>query len=53
MVTVQKYKDTRYWAVYLNGSLLAVTVYRKGARAVADALSAAAFTPAFHYEEAA
>ncbi len=27
---------TRYWAVYVDGKLLAVTVYRKGARAIAD-----------------
>jgi hypothetical protein len=30
----------RYWAVYLNGELLAVTVYKKGAVAVQDALMA-------------
>lgn len=30
---------TRYWAVWLNGELLAVTLFRKGAEAVAAALS--------------
>ena len=30
---------SRYWAVMVDGDLLAVTVYRKGAEAVADALS--------------
>ena len=30
---------SRYWAVMIDGELLAVTVYRKGAEAVADALT--------------
>lgn len=30
---------TRYWAVIVNGDLLAVTLYRKGALAVAAALT--------------
>ena len=30
---------TRYWAVIVDGELLAVTVYRKGAEAVAEALT--------------
>ena len=30
---------TRYWAVYVDGELLAVVVYRKGARAIADMLT--------------
>jgi hypothetical protein len=30
---------TRYWAVFVNGDLLAVTLYRKGALAVAAALT--------------
>jgi len=30
---------TRYWAVIVDGDLLAVTVYRKGAEAVAQALT--------------
>ena len=30
---------TRNWAVYLDGELLAVTVYRKGAEAVAGTIS--------------
>ena len=29
---------TRYWSVMVNGELLAVTVYRKGAVAVAQAI---------------
>ena len=38
MIEVRKYRHTRYWAVYVDGELLAVVVYRKGARAVADML---------------
>jgi hypothetical protein len=30
---------TRYWAVIVDGDLLAVTVYRKGAEAVARAIN--------------
>ncbi|MFM2170328.1 MAG: hypothetical protein RI957_557 [Verrucomicrobiota bacterium] len=43
-VEVVKYRKpdgyaTRYWAVLLNGDLLVVTLYRKGALAVAAALT--------------
>ena len=38
MIEVRKYRHTRFWAVYVDGELLAVVVYRKGARAVADML---------------
>lgn len=31
--------ETRYWAVLVDGELLAVTLYRKGAEAVARALN--------------
>ena len=31
---------TRHWAVFVDGDLLAVTVYRKGALAVARAIDA-------------
>jgi hypothetical protein len=37
-VTIDRYGD-RNFAVYLDGELLAVTVYKKGARAVADAIT--------------
>ena len=30
---------TRYWAVYVDGELLAVVVYRQGAQAIADMLA--------------
>jgi len=35
-IEIQRYRDSRFWAVYLDGELLAVTVYRKGAAAVAE-----------------
>jgi hypothetical protein len=34
MIEVRKYRNTRFWAVYVDGELLAVVVYRKGAEAV-------------------
>lgn len=39
MITITRY-GTRNWAVYLNNELVAVTLYRKGARRVAELLSA-------------
>ena len=38
MIEVRKYRHTRFWAVYVDDELLAVVVYRKGARAIADML---------------
>ena len=43
-VEVTKYRKadgyaTRYWSVSVDGELLAVTVYRKGAEAVARAIT--------------
>lgn len=37
-ISVSRYGETRYWAVWINGELLAVTVYKKGATAVRDKL---------------
>lgn len=42
-VTISKY-GSRHYAVYLNGRLLAVTVYKKGAKTVADTISALLLT---------
>ena len=36
MIEIRKYRQTRFWAVYVDGGLLAVVVYRKGAVAIAD-----------------
>ena len=43
-IEVSKYRKadgyaTRYWSVSVNGELLAVTLYRKGAEAVARAIT--------------
>lgn len=43
-VAVEKYRKpdgyvTRYWSVMVDGELLAVTLYRKGAVAVAKAIT--------------
>jgi len=38
MIEIRKYRHTRFWAVYVDGELLAVVVYRKGAAAIADML---------------
>ncbi len=37
-LSITKYGD-RYWAVWLDGQLLAVTVYKKGATAIASAIT--------------
>jgi len=43
MIEIKRYRKpdgyaTRHWAVYVDGELLAVVLYRKGARAIADLL---------------
>lgn len=40
MISVSRYGSTRFWAVYVGAELLCVTVYKKGALAVRDALQA-------------
>ena len=37
-IRITKYGN-RNWAVWIGGELLAVTVYKKGARAISDLLS--------------
>lgn len=37
-IEVTKYKNTRFYAVFVAGNLLAVTVYKKGAIAIRNAL---------------
>jgi hypothetical protein len=37
-ISVSRYGRTRYWAVWVNGELLVVTVYKKGAIAIRDKL---------------
>lgn len=38
MFTVERYRKTRFWAVYESGELVCVTVYKKGANAVKQRL---------------
>lgn len=38
MLTIERYKGTRFWAVFRDGELLAVTVYKRGAQAIVRAL---------------
>lgn len=38
MLTIEKYKGTRFWAVFRDGELLAVTVYKRGAEAIVRTL---------------
>ena len=33
-LSITRYRNTRFWAIWLGGDLLAVTVYRKGAEAI-------------------
>ena len=32
MLSITRYRNTRYWALWEGGQLLAVTVYKKGVR---------------------
>ena len=45
MIEVKRYQKpdgyaTRYWAVYVDGELLAVVLYRKGAMAIVELIRA-------------
>ena len=40
MITVERYRETRFWAVYDADELVCVTVYKKGAIAVKGRLDA-------------
>jgi hypothetical protein len=52
-ISVNRYAGTRYWAVWVNGELLAVTVYKKGALAIRDKLSSMALGHYVPVEQAA
>ena len=39
MLTYSRYKFTRFWAVYDDGTLLCITVYLKGALAVIERIT--------------
>ncbi|NJO17100.1 MAG: hypothetical protein HC877_15565 [Thioploca sp.] len=38
-IRVEKYRGTRYWSIWIGEELLAVTVYKKGAVAIKNALT--------------
>jgi hypothetical protein len=38
MIEIDRYPHSRFWAIHYNGELLAVTVYKKGALAIAATL---------------
>jgi hypothetical protein len=40
MFTIERWKLTRFWALYENGELVCVTVYRKGAVSLRKRLEA-------------
>jgi hypothetical protein len=40
MITIERYRGKRFWAVYEDGALLCLTVYKKGAQAVKERLEA-------------
>ena len=42
MLTIEKYKGSRFWAGFRDGELLAVTVYKRGAEAIVRPLEARA-----------
>jgi hypothetical protein len=37
-ITIVKYKNTRYWALWVNKEFLAVVCYKKGAMAIKEML---------------
>jgi 6-phosphogluconolactonase (cycloisomerase 2 family) len=45
MVTIERYRHTRYWSVSEGGELLCVTLYKKGAVAVKARLERGAPLP--------
>lgn len=39
MITIGRYKNTRYWAVWKEEELIAVVCYKKGATAIKQVLT--------------
>lgn len=39
MIKIERYKNTRHWAVWHNEQLLAVVCYKKGAKAIEQVLT--------------
>jgi hypothetical protein len=38
-IRIDRYNDSRFWGLWINDELIAVTVYRKGARAIRNLIS--------------
>jgi hypothetical protein len=38
-IRIDRYNDSRFWGLWINDELIAVTVYRKGARAIRELIS--------------
>lgn len=45
MLSIERYRRTRFWGLYEAGELLCVTVYKKGAQAVKERLERSAVPP--------
>jgi hypothetical protein len=43
LITIRKHRGSRHWEVLINGRLLVICVYRRGADQLAKALSTLAF----------
>jgi hypothetical protein len=39
MITIERYKNTRHWAVWKEEKLLAVVCYKKGAKTIKQLLT--------------
>lgn len=38
MIKIERYKNTRHWAVWMKDELVAIVCYKKGARAIKQLL---------------
>ena len=45
MLTIERYRRTRFWGLYESGALLCVTVYKKGAATVKERIERGAPFP--------
>jgi hypothetical protein len=46
MIRIQRYKNTRHWAVWVKDELVAVVCYKKGAAAIKQILTQRSNKPA-------
>lgn len=50
-IEITRYRHTRFWAIWLDGELLAVTVYKKGATAISQILQPTSSTTGGNTDE--